>query len=159
MGSDINLINKYFILNYYYQKKIFICLIVLILFLNLFSFYFVKKPLEEAFIQLDNMDKIIFNEDDLFEVNWLNKNLVNFNINNWHNIIEDLIGDIAYVNSIHFIDDTWEVRGELIRIEDYQILYNRINEFRRLNLNININRLGSLHNSSFLLQMESGDIQ
>ncbi|MFW5873230.1 MAG: hypothetical protein ACOCVD_00965 [Bacillota bacterium] len=127
--------------------------------MNLFSFYFVKKPLEEAFIQLDNMDKIIFNEDDLFEVNWLNKNLVNFNINNWHNIIEDLIGDIAYVNSIHFIDDTWEVRGELIRIEDYQILYNRINEFRRLNLNININRLGSLHNSSFLLQMESGDIQ
>lgn len=159
MGSDINLINKYFILNYYYQKKIFICLIVLILFLNLFSFYFVKKPLEEAFIQLDNMDKIIFNEDDLFEVNWLNKNLVNFNINNWHNIIEDLIGDIAYINSIHLIDDTWEVRGELIRIEDYQILYNRINEFRRLNLNININRLGSLHNSSFLLQMESGDIQ
>ena len=157
METDINLINKYFILNYNYQRMIFICLIFLVISLSLFNLYFFKKPLTESSKQLNNMSKIILEEDDILEINWLNKNLISFNINSWHNIIEDLIGDIAFINSIHFINKSWEIRGELISIEDYQILYTRINELRQLNFKVNINRVGSLQNSSFLLQLKAGD--
>lgn len=157
METKINLISRYFILNYHYQRMIFICLIILIISLNLFNFYFIRKPLAESYRQFNNIGEIVLKENNLFEINWLNKNLVSFNINNWHNIIEDLIGDIAYINSIHFIDNTWEISGELIRIEDYQILYTRINELRQLDFKVSINRIGLLQNSSFLLQLKSGD--
>ncbi len=157
MEIDINLINKNFILDYQYQKPIFIFLIILIIGLNFYSLYFIKRPIEESYKELNNIDKFILSEQELFEIDWLNRNLVNFNINNWYNIIEDLIGDIGYINSIHFIDNAWEIRGDLLGIENYQILYERINELRSLNFDIKFNRVGSLQNSSFLLHMKIGD--
>ncbi len=157
METDINLLNQYFILDHQYQRVISIFLIIFIIGLNLYSFYFIRIPLDESFYQLDNIEKIFFSEQEMIEKEWLNRNLIKFNIKSWHNILEDLLSDIAYINSIHFFDDKWEVRGELNDIESYQVLYERVNELRLLNFNINFNRVGPLQSSSFLLFIKAGD--
>ncbi|MGM0413912.1 MAG: hypothetical protein ACQEQP_01870 [Bacillota bacterium] len=105
-----------------------------------------------------NIDEIILSEQEVSEIRWLNRNLIRFNINNWYNIFEDLLSDIAEINSLYFSGDNWEIRGDLIGIENYEILYERINELSLLNFDININRVGSLQSSSFLLQINIGDI-
>lgn len=158
MGTDINLINKHFILSYQSQKIIFILLIIFIISLNIYNYYFIRRSLEETHYQLMNIDEIILSEQEVSEIRWLNRNLIRFNINNWYNIFEDLLSDIAEINSIYFSGDNWEIRGDLIGIENYEILYERINELSLLNFDININRVGSLQSSSFLLQINIGDI-
>lgn len=158
MGTDINLINKHFILSYQSQKIIFILLIIFIISLNIYNYYFIRRSLEETHNQLMNIDEIILSEQEVSEIRWLNRNLIRFNINNWYNIFEDLLSDIAEINSIYFSGDNWEIRGDLIGIENYEILYERINELSLLNFDININRVGSLQSSSFLLQINIGDI-
>ena len=157
MVTDINLISRHFLLNYRYQKLFYILLIILILGLNLYVYYYINKPLNSRYNQLLDIDKIILSEEEIFEIDWLNKNLVTFNINGYYNIFEDLLGDIAWVDSIFFINGKWEIRGELKGIEKYQVLHERINELRMLNYNINLNRVGSLQNSSFLMQFQTGD--
>lgn len=157
MVTDINLISRHFLLNYRYQKLFYIFLIILILGLNLYVYYYINKPLNSRYNQLLDIDKIILSEEEIFEIDWLNKNLVTFNINGYYNIFEDLLGDIAWVDSIFFINGKWEIRGELKGIEKYQVLHERINELRMLNYNINLNRVGSLQNSSFLMQFQTGD--
>ena len=157
MGTDINLISGHFILNYRYQKVLYIFLIILIIGLNLYVYNYINKPLNSSYNQLIDIDKIILSKEEISEINWLNKNLVMFNINGYYNIFEDLLGDIAWIDSIFFIDGRWEIRGELKGIEKYQVLHERINELRMLNFNINLNRVGSLQNSSFLLQIHTGD--
>lgn len=158
MGTDINLINKHFILSYQSQKIIFILLIIFIISLNIYNYYFIRRSLEETHNQLMNIDEIILSEQEVSEIRWLNRNLIRFNINNWYNIFEDLLSDIAEINSLYFSGDNWEIRGDLIGIENYEILYERINELSLLNFDININRVGSLQSSSFLLQINIGDI-
>ena len=157
MVTDINLISRHFLLNYRYQKLFYIFLIILILGLNLYVYYYINKPLNSRYNQLLDIDKIILSEEEIFEIDWLNKNLVTFNINGYYNIFEDLLGDIAWVDSIFFINGKWEIRGELKGIEKYQVLHERINELRMLNYNINLNRVGSLQNSSFLMKFQTGD--
>lgn len=157
MGADINLINKHFILNYQSQKAIFILLVIFIISLNIYNYYFIRSSLGQTHNQLMNIEEIILSEQEVSEINWLNRNLIRFNINNWYNIFQDLLSDIADINSIYFSENSWEIRGDLIDIENYQTLYERINELSLLNFEINFNRVGSLQNSSFLLQINIGD--